>query len=117
MQEIMLKTHLIVSDVHEEYSVKWCGKLADVKPLLKNDLPVFVIVGTDGRMELNTIDIKMLEKCAKSLSHPHGREAITSDCARIYIIEEDGTETLMGKVFHTHVKQYQQMYDKFIYLP
>lgn len=114
--EVKLKTHLIVTDVHEEYFVKWCGKMANVRPLFKNDLPVFVVVGSDGRMELNTIDIKSIERCAKSVSHPRGREAITSDCARIYIVEEDGTETLMGKVFHNHVKQYQQMYDRFEYV-
>ena len=114
MQEVKLKTHLICTDVHEEYSIKWCGKLMDAKPLLKNDLPIFIIVGSDGRMELNTIDIKMLEKCAKSLSHPHGRESITSDCAHIYLLEENGNERLMGKVFHNHIKQYQQMYDTFL---
>ncbi len=116
MQEVMLKTHLICSGMYEEYSVKWCGKLVDVEPQLKNGLPIFVIVGSDGRMELNTIDIKTIEKCAKSLSHPRGREAITSDCARIYILEEDGNERLMGKVFHNHVKQYQQMFDWFEYI-
>lgn len=116
MSEIMLKTHLIVSDIHEEYFIKWCGKISDVKPYLKNNLPVFVLAGTDGRMELNTIDIKMIERCAKSLSHPRGRQAITTDCVNIYIVEEDGTETLMGKVFHNHVKQYQQMFDRFEYI-
>ena len=30
--------------------------------------------------------------------------------------EENGEETLMGKVFHNHVKQYQQMYDRFEYI-
>lgn len=113
MSEVMLKTHLICKDVHEEYSIKWCGKLTDVKPFIKNDLPVFILVGTDGRMELNTIDIKMIEKCAKSLSHPHGREAITSDCVSIYLLDENENEILMGRVFHNHVKQYQQMYDRF----
>ena len=116
MSEVMLKTHLIVSDVHEEYFIKWCGKLVDARPLLKNDLPIFILVGSDGRMELNTIDIKMIEHCAKSLSHPRGKEAITSDCTRIYLLEEDGNERLMGKVFHNHVKQYQQMFDKFEYI-
>ena len=116
MGEIKLKTLLIVSDVHEEYFVKWCGKLIDAKPLIKNDLPVFVIVGSDGRMEINTIDIKMIERCAKSLSHPRGKQAITSDCVRIYLVEEDGNEKLMGRVFHNHVKQYQQMFDRFEYI-
>jgi len=116
MSEVMLKTHLIVTDVHEEYFVRWCGKLTDVKPLLKNDLPIFIIVGSDGRMELNTINIKTIERCAKSLSHPRGKQAITSDSVRIYILEENGNEKLMGKVFHNHVKQYQQMYDRFEYI-
>ena len=116
MSEVMLKTHLICTKVSDEYEIKWCGKLVDARPLLKNGWPIFIIVGTDGRMELNTIDIKTIEHCAKSLSHPRGREAITSDCARIYLLEEDGNERLMGKVFHNHVKQYQQMYDKFEYI-
>ena len=116
MSEVMLKTHLIVSDVHEEYFVKWCGKLAGIKPLIKNGLPIFILVGSDGRMELNTIDIKIIERYAKSLSHPRGREAITSDCARIYILDENENEVLMCKVFHNHVKQYQQMYDRFEYI-
>ena len=116
MSEVMLKTHLICTDVHEEYCVKWCGKMMDARPYLKNDLPIFILVGTDGRMELNTIDIQLIEKTAKSLSHPHGREAITSDCVRIYLLEEDESERLMGYVFHNHVKQYQQMFDKFEYM-
>lgn len=116
MSQVMLKTHLIVSDVHEEYFVKWCGKLANVKPLLKNELPIFIIIGGGGRIELNTIDIKEIERYAKKLCRPRGKEAITSDCARIYILEEDESETLMGKVFHNHVKQYQQMYDRFEYI-
>lgn len=113
MQEVALKTHLICTGVHEEYFVKWCGKIKDVKPYLKNELPVFIIVSSEGRVELNTIDIKFIEDCAKNFTRPHGRESITSDVARIYILEEDDKETLMGKVFHTHIKQYQQMYDKF----
>lgn len=116
MQEIMLKTHLIVTDVHEEYTIKWCGKLKDAKPFIKNGLPVFIIVGSRGRVELNTIDIKYIEQTAKNLSHPRGRESITSDSVHIYLLEEDENEKLMGKVFHNHVKQYQQMYDKFEYI-
>ena len=40
MAIVNLKTHLIISDMHEEYFVKWTGKLMDVKPLIKNGLPV-----------------------------------------------------------------------------
>lgn len=112
----MLKTHLICTDVHEEYFVKWCGKLIDSHPQLKNGLPIFIVVGADGRSELNTIDIELIEKCARTLSHPRGKESFTTDCARIYLLEEDGTERLMGKVIHNHIKKYQQMYDKFEYV-
>ena len=116
MREIKLKTHLITVNVYDEYVVKWCGRLVDVKPLLKNGLPVFVVVGARGRIELNTIDISEIETCAKSVCYPRGKAAIRTDSSRIYIIEEDGTETLMGKVFDTHITQYQQMYDKFEYI-
>ena len=47
MSTVMLKTHLICTDVHEEYFVKWCGKLKDAKPLLKNGLPIFIIFSTN----------------------------------------------------------------------
>ena len=113
MQEIKLKTHLIVTDVHEEYHIKWTGHLKDTRPYLKNGLPVFIIVGADGRMELNTIDMQLIEHCAKNLTHPRGRGAFSTDSAYIYILEEDEKETLMGTVIHDHIKQYQQMYDTF----
>lgn len=116
MAVVKLKTHLICTDMHDEYFVKWCGKLIDARPQLKNGLPIFIIVGTDGRVELNTIDIGSIEKCAKHLCHPHGRGSFTSDCARIYLLEEDGNERLMGKVFQNHIKQYQQMFDEFEYV-
>ena len=116
MQEVMLKTHLIVSGVHDEYSIDWCGHIINTKPLLKNGLPIFVIVGSKSRMELNTINIKLIEESAKQLTHPKGREAVTIDVARIYIKEEDGKETFLGKVVHKHIKKYQQIYDKFGYI-
>ena len=116
MSTVSIKTHLICTGMYDNYYVKWCGKLIDARPQLKNGLPIFIIIGTDGRIELNTIDIQTIEKCSKYLCHPRGRAAITSDCARIYLLEEDGSERLMGKVFQNHVKQYQQMYDKFEYI-
>ena len=64
MQEVMLKTHLIVTDVHEEYHIDWCGKIADTKPLFKNNKPVFIIIGSESRLDLNTIDFKQIEESA-----------------------------------------------------
>ena len=116
MSDVMLKTHLICTGVREEYFVKWCGKLIDAHPLLKNGLPVFIIISADGRTELNTIDIQTIEKYAKYACHPRGRSSTTFDCVRIYLLEEDGSERLMGKVFQNHIKQYQQMFDRFEYV-
>ena len=110
--EKYLKTHLITVNIHNEYHMNWCGKIADVKPLLENGLPIFVIKGTRGRMEINTIDMKRLERAAKLLTQPKGRSAITSDTARIYIKEENGNEMLLGILTHKNIKTFAPMYDK-----
>lgn len=41
MAEVLVKTHLVVTDVHEEYDINWCGRILDVKPKIKNNMPVF----------------------------------------------------------------------------
>lgn len=113
MSEVKLKTHLIVSDIHEEYFVDWCGSIAHTKPRIENGMPIFVIMTSRKRVELNTVNIKRVEECAKKLTEPHGRQAVTTDIAYIYIQENDGGRALIGTVTHNHVKQYQQMFDKF----
>lgn len=35
MAEVLVKTHLIVTDVHEEYNINWCGKIINTKPKIK----------------------------------------------------------------------------------
>ena len=112
MEEVMIKTHLIITDIHDEYYMNWCGKIADAKPLLKNGLPLFIIIGTKGRLELNTIDMKYLEQSAKLMTHPKGRSAITTDIARIYIKEIDGNDFLLGILTHKNVKTFSPMHDK-----
>ena len=112
MEQVSIKTHLIITDIHNEYHMNWCGKIADVKPLLENGLPIFVIKGTRGRMEINTIDMKRLERAAKLLTQPKGRSAVTSDTARIYIKEENGNEMLLGILTHKNIKTFAPMYDK-----
>ena len=77
-----------VTDVHEEYNINWCGKIINTKPKIKNGKPIFAVIGSRGRIELNTTDMQRVEKCAKLLTAPKGRQAITSDTAHIYIIEE-----------------------------
>lgn len=115
MNEVLIKTHLIVKDVHEEYHIKWIGKILDAKPKFKNGKPIFAIVGGGGRMELNTTDMARIEKCAKLCTRPRGRSAVTTDTARIFIVEEDDNEKLIGILTHDHVKQYAPMYDKINY--
>ena len=116
MQETLIKTHLIVISTHEEYHMNWCGKIIDTKPKIKNGKPIFAVIGSRGRMELNTTDMQRVEKCAKLLTAPRGRQAITSDTAHIYIIEENDKETLMGVLTHNHVKTFAPMFDKFDYI-
>lgn len=114
MEERRIKTHLIITDVHEEYHIDWCGKIADSKPKFKNGKPIFIIVGSkgNGRIELNTTNMKEIEKCAKLITNPRGRESITTDKCRIFLKEEDGNEKLIGILTHNHVKSYAPMYDK-----
>lgn len=111
MQEVMIKSHLIVTDVHEEYDINWCGRIVDAKPKFENGKPIFVVVGGRSRMELNTTDMARIEKCAKLCTRPRGRQAVTKDTARIFIVEEDGNEKLLGILTHKHVKTFAPMYD------
>lgn len=112
MEEVLIKTHLIVTDIHEEYHIDWCGKIMDANPKFKNNKPIFIIVGSQSRIELNTADMKRIEKCAKTMTNPKGRSSITTDTARIFIKEKDGNEKLLGILIHNHIKQYAPMYDK-----
>ena len=111
-KEVMLKTHLIIKDIQDEYKVKWCGRIIDTKPLIKDGKPVFAVFSKKGRVELNTVDIKQIEDCAKRLTEPKGREAFTTDKSYIYIKEIDGNEKLMGVVTHNRIKTFAPMYDK-----
>lgn len=47
----------------------------------------------------------------KNLLIQEVRQAVTTDKARIYIVEEDGKETLIGVLTHNNVKQYAPMFD------
>lgn len=116
MQEVSVKTHLIITDIHDEYDMNWCGKLAGAKPLLKDGLPVFVVIGSKGRTEMSTIDMKRIERAAKSLTHPKGRSSVSVDTARVYLKEVDGNELLMGVMTHKNVKTFAPMFDKVGYI-
>lgn len=115
MQEVALKTHLIIKDIHDEYNINWCGKIANVKPKIKNGKPVFIIIGTRGRIEANTADMASLEHKAKLLTQPKGRTAVSTDSAYIYIQDIEDKEILMGVLQHNRVKTFAPMYDKVKY--
>ena len=112
MEEIALKTHLIITDIHDEYHMNWCGKIAESKPLLKDDLPLFIVIGTRGRIELNTVDMKRIENAAKVLTYPKGRSAVSVDTSRIYIKEVNGNDFLLGVMTHKNIKTFAPMHDK-----
>ena len=116
MQEIMVKTHLIITDIHDEYHMKWCGKINDANPLLQDGLPLFIIIGTGGRIELNTIDMKRIEHAAKLLTKPKGRSSVSTDTSRIYIKEVDGNDFLLGVMTHKNIKTFAPMRDKVGYI-
>lgn len=111
VEDVLIKTHLIVTDIHEEYSIKWCGKIIDTQPEFKNNMPIFIIIGSESRVELNTFNMKQIEDCAKRLTNPKGRAAVTTDKAYIYIKEIGGKETCIGVVTHDHIKKYAPMFD------
>lgn len=116
MNEVMVKTHLIITDIHEEYHINWCGSIIDTKPKMEHGKPVFVIRNrTMGAVEVITTDMKYLEEVAKRMTSPRGREAITTDVSNIYIKQIDETEVLLGTLVHDRVKQFAPMYDKVYY--
>ena len=115
MNEVMVKTHLIITDMHEEYHMNWCGSIKDTEPQMKDGKPVFVIRSKMGAVEMNTTDIKHLEQIAKKMTAPRGKTALTSDTANIYIKQVDKTEKLLGILTHDHIKQFAPMYDAVYY--
>ena len=50
---VMIKSHLIITDIHSEYIIKWQGRIIDTNPILKNGMTIFIIVGSENRIELN----------------------------------------------------------------
>mgnify|MGYP003328116892 CR=1 FL=1 len=115
MEEVLVKTHLLVTDIQNEYDMNWCGKIKDADPVLKNGKPIFIITSSKGRIELNTIDMKYIEERMRANTEPKGRSAITSDQVRVYILNKDGTTTLMGVMTHKRIKHFAPMFDPVYY--
>ena len=113
MQEVAVKSHLIITNIYSEYHMNWCGKIRDVEPLFdEQGRPVFAIVSSESRIEVCTTSMTYLEECAKKITHPKGRSAISADRAYIYIKTVDRDEKLMGILTHNRVKTFAPMYDK-----
>ena len=106
------KPHFVVKDIQDDYRINWCGKIVDANPVIKNNNPVFVLIGSQNRLELNTIDFAYIEKCAKHMTHPKGRQAVTFDSVRIYIKEVSGNEMLLGVLSHIRTKTFMPVYGK-----
>ena len=69
MHETMVKTHLIITDIHEEYYIDWCGSIANTQPVIENGKPIFVVANRAmGKVEVNTTDLKYLEDIAKRMT-------------------------------------------------
>lgn len=109
---VKIKSHLIITDIENNYTINWCGKLIDSNPILVDGLPVFIIIGSNSRIEMNTIDMSRIENCAKKLTCPKGRAAVTSDTARVYLKEVGRQDRLMCVVTHKRIKHYAPMFDK-----
>ena len=107
-----VKTHLIVTDQWDEYSVKWIKRLVDVNPKLDSyGYPTFYLVSNNGRVEVKTFDMAYLVRYAKNFTRPKGRGSCSTDKGLILILEEQG-ETLMATVEHNHFRKYAPMYDE-----
>ena len=69
MTEVKVKTHLIITDIHNEYEVHWCGRMKDADPVIKDGMPVFIIQGQGTWLEMNTWDFKEIERICKKITN------------------------------------------------
>ena len=110
---MLVKTHLIVTGQRDNYTVKWTGRLMDANiEFNKDNLPVFVILSKNKRIEMPTLDMVAVENTAKKVTEPRGRGALTTDKAFIYVKERGGKEKLLGSVTHDHYRDYAPMFDE-----
>lgn len=107
-----LQTRWIVTDVEDSYSVKWIKTMKEIYPMFKNNKFIFIVVGGNGRMEINTNDMTRVEKCAKMMSYPKGRAAVTSDTVRIFVRQQDESEVLMGFLKHERAKTFAPIIER-----
>lgn len=102
----VVNTRLICIGCDDEYQMKWVRKIIDTNPVFVENQFSFVIIGSQSRIEVNTMDFKRLEDIAKRITIPKGRSAISTDKAYIYIKEVDGSDKLMGVLTHNRIKTF-----------
>ena len=112
MQEVAVKTHLIIKGIHSEYDINWCGKMKDADPIWINEKPLFILIRSTKRVEMNTFDIHEIERIGKLITEPKGRKAVATDRTYIYLKEVNGNDRLMGVITHKRIKTFAPMYDK-----
>ena len=109
---MLVKTHLIVTGQSDNFKTEWKKSILSIeKPILTDGLLNYVIVTKEKRVEMKELDPMKVEKCAKKLTWPRGRGALTTDLAKIYVKTERGEE-LIGIVTHNHIRDYAPMFDE-----
>jgi hypothetical protein len=111
MEEVT-NTRLICIGCDDDFQMKWIRKIIDTNPSFDGDKLSFVIIGSNSRVEISTMDFNRLENVAKRITSPKGRSAISTDKAYIYIKEVGGHEKLLGVLTHKRVKSFAPMHDK-----
>ena len=111
MEEVT-NTRLICIGCDDDFQMKWIRKIIDTNPSFDGDKLSFVIIGSNSRVEISTMDFNRLENVAKRITAPKGRSAISTDKAYIYIKEENGGEKIMGVVERCHIRKYAPMFDE-----
>ena len=109
----IFKPHFICTDIQNEYQLKWVKSLIDTDPVYDDKGNIaFVIIGSQRRIEVNTLDLVYLEHCAKLLTAPKGHTACSTDKALISVKEKNGKETLLGVLTHNRIKTFIPIYNK-----
>ena len=111
MNKIGEQTKFILLKTEDDFYTEWCGRIIDSNPIIQNNKFIFVIIGSQYRLEINTNDINYVEKIAKKMTKPKGRQAVASDSVRIYIKEKFDNEKLLGVLFHNRTKVFAPVYD------
>ncbi len=106
------KVNFVCINCNDEYHMNWVDKIVNSNPIFVNNQLSFVIISSQSRLEINTMDLKRVERSAMHITKPKGRSAITTDKARIYIKEVGGKKKLLGILTHNRVKDFVPVKNK-----